>query len=789
MSWAALGKVVVGAGKAKAKQVATDKLLNRKKDRRRSAKNAMQESGDFSGGGALVKSPAANVAPATPLIPPAPGGDIQKHTGKDGEYGSVEDNVIRIKSKVIAIDGILKGTLAAQKARKAKDRKLQEQADAAAAESKLEGKGKKKKGPNLKKFVPKVAMSAWSKLMNWFQTVVLGYVSIQLLPLLPALLKFVEGLSAVIGWFTGIGLALFDGLTILVDWSYKLYDMAMGWIKNIAGEEGAKKIEQFMGVISDLVKGFLVWKIIGQKIFQAVVKSITRAFRIAKVIIKRTIRFAKNFIKVARNIAANIGKNMLKIPGVKNVVSKVAQVGGNILSKGANLLSKGTGLLSKVAGTGGGVATKVAGKVGGLAAKFLGPAAKALGPVMKIVGPGIKKFASRIPILGPIIVALVSIMSGESLGQALFKGVGAALGGALGATLAAALTTATVGIGALLAPAMTILGEMLGTFVGDLLYELFMGGGMKAAFAKLKKSLGGIWKGIFNAGKAVFNFFKDGFARFIDTFPMVRFPEASIGTMLANVLSINPIYKALLNWKVPDWKVIPKAIRGFSLAKMLNNLPSIPEILGKIFSLHPLLKNLVKGGKVEGFPAIWQLMNPAFMINHLKESFFPSGGGASAGMTTVAAGGGEKLPEGKSDAAKEEEKARRKEEFNKKISDIKDKVGGFFKNIGQGLKNIGGKILEHHPAVMAGKALKNAIAPECKCETTPIDVNAVAKKTEDISEYASYEGGGDQTIVVPSGGKSGGSGGKKSDQKPNDQIILAPVGSSSDDAYDVLYMR
>ena len=51
MAWAALGKVAVGAVKGKAKQVATDKLLNRKKKtdtRRPSAKKMM--GGDEGGG-------------------------------------------------------------------------------------------------------------------------------------------------------------------------------------------------------------------------------------------------------------------------------------------------------------------------------------------------------------------------------------------------------------------------------------------------------------------------------------------------------------------------------------------------------------------------------------------------------------------------------------------------------------------------------------------------------------------------------------------------------------------
>ena len=670
--WAALGKVAAGAVKGGAKKIATDKLLNRKKKPAVKKPTLDELIADVRGSGEPAKGGALVVRPTTSLVP-SPGGDIQKHTGKEGEYGSIEDNLIRIKVKTISIDQVLKGTLAAQKARKADQRKAQEQADASGAEASLEGKKKKKKGLNLKRFVPKVAMNAWQKMINFFQTMVLGYVGLQLLPLLPQLLKFVKGLSNVIGWATGIGLGFLTALTTLVDWAYKLYDMGMGFVKNLVGEEGAEKLGQFMGVLGDLVKGFLVWKIIGKKIFESIVKSVTRIFRIARVILKKALRFgkkalqfaaniAKNIISSAKNIASKLGKNLMKIPGVKNVVGKVGRIGGNLLKTGANVLTKGKGLLSKGAGLlskGGGAA---AGKVGGLAAKFLGPASKALGPVMKVVGPGIKKFASRIPILGPIIVAVVSIMSGDSLAQALFKGVGAALGGALGATLAAGITAATVGIGALLAPAMTMLGELLGTFVGDLLFELFMGGGFKGAMKKLKGALGGIFKGIFNAGKAVFNFFKDGFGRFISTFPMVKFPETGIGTMLAKVLSVNPIYKALLGWKVPDWKVIPKAIRGFSLGGLLDSLPNIPEMLGFIFNMHPLLKGLVKDGKVEGFPAVWQLMNPAFMINHLKESFFPSKGGVTAASTDAAGGGAGEVGEGKEDEKEGKEDDKKMEE-------------------------------------------------------------------------------------------------------------------------------
>jgi hypothetical protein len=75
MAWAALGKVAVGAVKGKAKQVATDKLLNRKKKtdtRRPSAKKMM--GGDEGGG---EKGGALTVRPTAQLVP-SPGGSIQK---------------------------------------------------------------------------------------------------------------------------------------------------------------------------------------------------------------------------------------------------------------------------------------------------------------------------------------------------------------------------------------------------------------------------------------------------------------------------------------------------------------------------------------------------------------------------------------------------------------------------------------------------------------------------------------------------------------------------------------
>ena len=472
--WAALGKSLLKGG---AKKVATDKLLNRKKKPAARKPTLDELIADVRGSGEPSKGGALAVRPTTSLVP-SPGGDVQKFTGREGEYGSVEDNVIRIKSKVIAVDSILKGTVAAEKARKDRQRKAQEQADAAAAESNLEGKKKKKKGPNLKKFVPKVAMNAFQKLVNFFQTIVLGYVTIQLLPLLPQLLKFVKGLSGVVDWFLDIGLGLLNGLMTLVDWGYKLYDMGMGALKNAIGEEGAEKLTSFMGGLKDLISGFLVWKIIGQKILTSVVKTITRAFRIAKIILKKSIRFARKFLKNAGGFVKNVGSKALKVGG------KVVQAFKSGTTFAKSVLSKG------------------ASKVGGFATKIFGKAGKIIAPALKGAMPAVKGFARRIPILGPIIVGLVSVMTGDPVDKALFKAGGAALGGALGTFIPIPVLG-------------TLIGETIGVYVGDVLHELLMGGGMAAAGQKLKDDFGKLMEG----GEKFFGWIKDGFGRFMEGLP------------------------------------------------------------------------------------------------------------------------------------------------------------------------------------------------------------------------------------------------------------------------------
>ena len=503
--FAALGKVAVGAVKGKAKKIAADKLLNRKKktDARREKAQEVMGVGPEKGG-AMVKAPSSAMA-NIPLADSVTA--ISKSSsGGGGSDDSVVGVALKIKTTVIQVEKLLAGSVAVQKKQLQAQKDAQEDAEFAKEEGDLEKKLPKESKSKFKIPVPGKGMLA--TVVGFITNVAFGFIIVKLMDFLPKL----QGILPVIGeWVDGffdIAGKVLNIFATVIDFGYKLVDGLGGLVTNVFGEEGAKKFEIFMTNLKDLIQGFLIWKLLGEKIFKAVLKSVTRAFRIARVIIKRSLRFAKKFL-------SNIGKQLLKIPGVKNVVGKIGQIGGNILSKGAsvggNVLSKAGGIASKGAGV-------VASKVGGFASKIFGPAAKVVAPALKAAMPAVKGFAKRIPILGPIIVAVASLMSGEPIGQVLFKAVGAGLGGALGTFIPIPVLG-------------TLIGETIGVYVGDLMYDLILGGGPAAAGQRLKEDFGKLLSG----GMKVFDWIKDGFGRLMEGLPQNPF---KLGSFIVNPFNI-----------------------------------------------------------------------------------------------------------------------------------------------------------------------------------------------------------------------------------------------------------
>ena len=287
-----------------------------------------------------------------------------------------------------------------------------------------------------------------------------------------------------------------------------------------------------------------------------------------------------------------------------------ARFGGQITGK--NVFGPQKALQSKVFGRGG---SRV----------FTRATTKLLGKGAGKIAMRMTKLVSRygkVPIIGPLIVGISQVLAGEPLGKALFMALGTGLGELLGGALAAALGVGTAGFGAVLAPGMLIAGGMIGTFVGELLYEGFLGKGWGAAAEKLKKKIVGIFTGTGEMLKSLWNWLRGG--GLIELAKNVGGGIMSVFSMIGNALKavgngaqiagkwladgtgrFMSGYMEKHSFKLPDW----------ALNWTIKKIPFIPDWLknwdGRI--LNPL-----------------QLMNPFAMWPLLFESFFPQKAAAMA---------------------------------------------------------------------------------------------------------------------------------------------------------------
>ena len=456
-----LGAIVKSVGssivKSQAKKVATDKLMGR---------------GGKKGG--ATKETASNMVSGGISGSKKGRKPVAKTDGRRGYKGpslevvqaqidakETDKRIVKISKDVTVIAETMKGGLVLKEKAKRKERITAEKDKRAKQESDIEKPDKPKKkdsGGGIK--VPGVGLL--QGIFGFITKFLYGVVIMKLIEFAPQLQKVIglfkmatPLLFGKYGLFTVAG-GFLDGLASFIDFGYKLVDGAEKIVGKIFGEEGAEKFRTFMENLKNLISGFVVFKVIKARIIDEFVKRIKSAFKLVKGFINR---------------------------GAKLVTKLFPQLG----KLGSKLITGARGLF-----------TKGASKVGGFAAKIFGKAAGIISPALKTALPVVKGFSKRIPIFGPIIVGVVSLMSGEPAAQALFKAGGAALGGALGTFIPIPILG-------------TLIGETIGVFVGDLLYELIMGGGMEAVGQKLKDTFKTFIK-------PIFDFFKDGFSRFIETF-------------------------------------------------------------------------------------------------------------------------------------------------------------------------------------------------------------------------------------------------------------------------------
>ena len=459
--------------------------------------------------------------------------------GGSGNIKIVQD----ISVAVSAIAESMQNSLTLKEKAQNKKRKAAERDKRAAQESDIEKPDEPKKpddgGGGFK--IPGVGLL--SGIFGFITKFIYGIVIMKLIefaPKLKGLLGVLKGAGKVFNFLIdGAGFIL-DALIGFVDFGYKLVDGAEKLVGKIFGEEGAEKFRTFIKNFTTLINSFLIFKILKKKVFDAIVRNIKNAFKIAK-----------NIIKGAGKVISKVFPNLAKGAG------KIFQAGKGLLSKGAS-------------------------KVGGFAAKIFGKAAGVISPAFKGAKPFLSKFFGKIPIVGPLVVTIVSLLSGEPASQAIFKGLGAALGGALGTFIPIPILG-------------TLIGETIGVFVGDLLYELLMGKGIEGVGQKLKDTFTTLFKG----GKMVADWVGGGIKAFIN-----------------NVLKTDPIdVKSGLGVR----SALTKGLKTFGLYDFFAGLGFAGG----------------KDGQIDKFPNLLNILNPFKFYPLLFKSFF-----GKRDESEVSAGGG-----------------------------------------------------------------------------------------------------------------------------------------------------
>ena len=462
-------------------------------------------------GGAIVKAKTTTISPDK-LVP------------KKGKF-------LEAKVKLIEVNKILKDSLAAEKKEENDKNKRERAAARNKREKKLEKKDKKD-DKDKKLSLPPVPF--FDRIKNFFVNTLLGFALTRLVdetgkinPIVPLIGNTIEGAI-------DLTLGVLDGLGTFLKAGYGLIDSTKEWVTEKYGEEGLKKFDSFLAGIRNLFNAALIVAA-AQMAFKpdrrdrgrkpgtkpgqggGPRKPPTPADKVRNARIRN---IQRKFGPGARKIYENALNNGKTPSQAKAAVDRALKKGQIIKRPGADSLASRTAAKGRVAKGG---LRKIPGR---LATKFLGKAG------LKAV----KGIFGKIPIIGPLIVAVSSLLAGEPPAKALMKGLGAAVGGLLGTLIPIPV------IG-------TLLGEAVGVFVGDLLYELIRpGGGPKAVGEKFAQSM----KAIFDGGKAVVAFIGDGFKRFIKTFfkeNPVKLPETGglrqVATSAAKKLGIYEFLKKI----------------------------------------------------------------------------------------------------------------------------------------------------------------------------------------------------------------------------------------------------
>ena len=360
---------------------------------------------------------------------------------QEGSISVLKSDLFIIKKQVFKVRDLIQTSTLIKQSELEKKRKSTEKKGAEEQENKLEAKPEKKEGKLKMPSVPKLGFL--DRIKNFLFSVLLGYISIKLLPHLPKLVGIVSIIGNVMEFMIDLGGNILDKVVTFIDWGYKAIDATRGFMKSFGGDFSLKIFDTFTGAVSGVIDAAIIAAIalstqgmgggggpdggrlrVGGKGAGRVDPGVAR-------------RYAERFGRDAA--LKKFGKE-----GVESLGGKYARSGVT------NLARKG---LVGLAGKGGAKA------VLGFARPFL----------------------KRLPIIGALIDFGLSVALGEDPGRAAFKAIGAGLLGFVGAAIGGPFAILT-----------GLAGGAAGDWAGGALYDAFFGGKKpKAQKPQAVKAAGG----------------------------------------------------------------------------------------------------------------------------------------------------------------------------------------------------------------------------------------------------------------------------------------------------------
>ena len=369
MALGLLAKGIMGAGKAASGAKMAKNIFKRKGGKDAPDVPASEQTID------VKAETVQTVQPTTPLVPIIGSIDatsISKATSPTGTE-DLEGTAFRIKTTLVDVDTLLKGSFALDKIREEERKKKESKKAAKGQEKKLESAAQKNgKKFGLGKLVPKKAKTIFGNIINFFVTLLLGKILMSLLDNIGAFERIAKVVGAIANFIVEWGGKLFNALVSFIDFSYSIFDGLRGTVGDLFGESGLAVFDGISGALN--------------KVMNLTIGLTLAMIAFSNEFGSSLVDWGRGFISIfKRGLARAVPRLLIKLFGKKTAGTILTKIGLKSAITGATTggtVAGGTAAGGTVAGgTGGGIA-------GGAAAATVGIVAGA-GLLASGLGEGI----------------------------------------------------------------------------------------------------------------------------------------------------------------------------------------------------------------------------------------------------------------------------------------------------------------------------------------------------------------------------------------------------------------